>query len=198
MRHKKSGRKLGRTWEHRKAMFRNMARSLISHERIRTTEAKAKELRRVVEKLVTLALRDDLHSRRQAYRLLGSHQLVKKLFDEIGPRFQGVNGGYTRVVKLGLPRPGDSAPLAMIEFTRMPGQGETETKKKPAKAKKTTAKTKAEPEAEKPKTKKTTTQKAEKPKAAAKEKTAPKAKEPKAEEPEKPQKEQGQEEKPEE
>jgi len=199
MRHKKSGRKLGRTWEHRKAMFRNMARSLISHERIRTTEAKAKELRRVVEKLVTLALRDDLHSRRQAYKVLGNHQLVKKLFDEIGPRFQGVNGGYTRVVKLGLPRPGDSAPLAMIEFTRMPGQAETETKKKPAKAKKpaapvktekkkTETKTKAEPEAEKPKAKKTTTKKAEKPKAEAKKKTAQKAEEPKAEKPEKPKK----------
>lgn len=118
MRHKKSGRKFNRTPAHRKAMFRNMTRALITHERIRTTEAKAKELRGVVEKLVTIALRNDLHARRQVYKVLENHSLVQKLFDEIAPRFQGVPGGYTRTLKLGLPRPGDAAPLALIEFTR--------------------------------------------------------------------------------
>ena len=118
MRHRKSGRKLNRTWEHRKAMFRNMARSLITHERIRTTVPKAKGLSKLADRLVTLALRDDLHARRQAYKILENHQLVKKLFDEIGPRFHGVQGGYTRVVKFALPRLGDAAPMAIIEFTR--------------------------------------------------------------------------------
>ncbi|WP_438616464.1 50S ribosomal protein L17, partial [Oceanidesulfovibrio indonesiensis] len=93
-------------------MFRNMARSLLTHGRIKTTEAKAKELRSVADKLITLALRNDLHARRQAYRVLENHQLVKKLFDEIGPRFVGVKGGYTRVVKLAVPRAGDCAPMA--------------------------------------------------------------------------------------
>lgn len=118
MRHKKSGRKFNRTPAHRKAMFRNMTRALITHGRIRTTEAKAKELRGVVEKLVTIALRNDLHARRQVYQVLENHSLVKKLFDEIAPLYQGVPGGYTRTLKLGLPRPGDSAPLALIEFTK--------------------------------------------------------------------------------
>lgn len=122
MRHNKSGRKLGRTWEHRKALFRNMAKSLLVHGRIRTTESKAKELRKVADKLVTLALRNDLHSRRLAFNVLGDHALVKKLFDEVGPRFAGISGGYTRVVKLGLPRRGDCAPMAFIEFTRSPGE----------------------------------------------------------------------------
>ncbi len=118
MRHRKSGKRLGRTWEHRKSLFRNLSRSLLTYGKIRTTEAKAKELRKVVDRLITLALRNDLHARRQAYKVLENHALVKKLFDEIGPRFVGVKGGYTRVVKLGLPRPGDCAPLAIIEFTR--------------------------------------------------------------------------------
>ena len=103
-------------------MFRNMARSLLVHGRIRTTEAKAKELRKLTDRLVTLALRNDLHARRQAYQVLGNHQLVKKLFDEVGPAFAGVPGGFTRLVKLGLARPGDSAPLAVVEFSRSPGQ----------------------------------------------------------------------------
>ncbi|MFP4071027.1 MAG: 50S ribosomal protein L17 [Desulfovibrionales bacterium] len=118
MRHRKSGRKLNRTWEHRKAMFRNMARSVLVHQRIRTTEAKAKELRSFVDKLITLTKTDTLHSRRQAYKVLENHGLVKTLFDEIGPRFAGVSGGYTRVIKLGLPRKGDAAPMAIIELTR--------------------------------------------------------------------------------
>ncbi len=125
MRHNKSGRKLGRTWEHRKAMFRNMAKSLLVHGKIRTTEAKAKELRKVADKLVTLALRNDLHSRRLAFKVLGDHALVKTLFDEVGPRFVGVSGGFTRVVKMGLPRRGDCAPMAFIEWTRLPGEDAT-------------------------------------------------------------------------
>ena len=127
MRHRKSGRKLGRTWEHRKALFKNMARSLVEHERIRTTEAKAKELRILADKLVTMALENDLHARRMAYTVLGSHHSVQKLFDVIGPRFQGVPGGYTRVVKFGQPRVGDGAAMALIEFTRQgdaPDNGE--------------------------------------------------------------------------
>lgn len=121
MRHKKAGRKFGRTWEHRKAMFRNMAKSLLTYGKIRTTETKAKELRKVADKLITLALRNDLHARRQAYQVLGSHQLVKKLFDEFGPLYaDSKSGGYTRIVKLAVPRPGDCAPMAVIEFTRQP------------------------------------------------------------------------------
>jgi len=132
MRHNKSGRKLGRTWEHRKALFRNMAKSLLTHGRIRTTESKAKELRKVADKLVTLALRNDLHARRQAFKVLGDHGLVNKLFEEVGPRFAGTSGGYTRVVKMGLPRRGDCAPMAFIEFTRQPGETAPEPKAKAA------------------------------------------------------------------
>ncbi len=132
MRHKKSGRKLGRTASHRKAMLRNMARSLLIHERIRTTEHKAKELRAVVEPLVALAQTDSLHARRQAYKVLENHKLVARLFDEIGPRFSGQPGGFTRVVKLGLPRAGDCAPMAVIELTKMVGAAAAPKKAAPA------------------------------------------------------------------
>jgi large subunit ribosomal protein L17 len=117
MRHRNSGRKLGRSSSHRKALFKNMATALLTYGRITTTEAKAKELRGVVEPLIALAQTDSLHARRQAYRLLGSHKLTKRLFDEVAPAFKGVPGGFTRVVKLALPRKGDSAPLALIELT---------------------------------------------------------------------------------
>ena len=127
MRHRKSGRKFNRTPAHRKAMFRNMASALITHGRIQTTEAKAKELRGVVEKLVTKAKRNDLHSRRLVYKVLGDHNLVKRLFDEIAPLYQGVPGGYTRLLKLGAPRPGDCAPLALIEFTKRDAIGQSTT-----------------------------------------------------------------------
>jgi large subunit ribosomal protein L17 len=120
MRHHNSGRKLGRNPSHRKALLSNMAKALLTCGRIHTTEIKAKELRGVVDPLITLAKRNDLHARRQAYRVLGNHQLVKTLFDEIGPRFAGVAGGYTRVLKLALPRKGDAAPMAVIELTRLP------------------------------------------------------------------------------
>ncbi|MDR0467208.1 MAG: 50S ribosomal protein L17 [Deltaproteobacteria bacterium] len=122
MRHNNAGRKFSRTPSHRKALLHNLAKALLNHGKIRTTEFKAKELRRVVEPLITLALRNDLHARRQAYRVLGNHALVKRLFDEIGPLFAGVPGGYTRVVKLAQPRRGDNAPLALIELTRTPGE----------------------------------------------------------------------------
>jgi large subunit ribosomal protein L17 len=134
MRHKKSGRKLGRTAAHRKAMLRNMARSLLIHERIRTTEHKAKELRGVVEHLVSLAQTDSVHARRLAYKVLENHQLVARLFDDIAPRFSGQPGGYTRVVKLGLPRAGDCAPMAVIELTKTvaeAGEGTAKPKSAP-------------------------------------------------------------------
>jgi large subunit ribosomal protein L17 len=99
-------------------MMKNMARSLVEHEQIRTTEAKAKELRVLADKLVTMALENSLSARRRAYAILGSHRSVKKLFDEIGPRFTTTPGGYTRVVKFSVPRVGDGAPMAVIEFTQ--------------------------------------------------------------------------------
>ncbi len=119
MRHNNSGKKLSRNPSHRKALLRNLSKALLEYGRIRTTETKAKELRGVVESLITLAKKNDLASRRLAFRDLGSHQLVKKLFDEIAPRFAGIPGGYTRVIKLAMPRPGDCAPMAIIELTRL-------------------------------------------------------------------------------
>ena len=118
MRHSNSGKKLSRNPSHRKALLRNMSKALLTHGRIRTTEIKAKELRGVVESLITLGRRDDLAARRQAFSVLGDHKLVQKLFGEIAPRFAGVAGGYTRVIKLAMPRKGDCAPMAIIELTK--------------------------------------------------------------------------------
>ena len=115
MRHRKSGRKLNRTASHRKAMFANMAAALIKHEQIITTLPKAKELRPVVEKLITLGKRGDLHARRQAISRIQDKAMVAKLFETLGPRYKERNGGYTRVLKAGF-RYGDSAPMAVIEF----------------------------------------------------------------------------------
>jgi len=115
MRHGKVHRKLNRTAEHRKAMFANMAAALIKHEQIVTTLPKAKELRPVVEKLVTLGKRGDLHARRQAVSQMRDVDMVKKLFEVLGPRYKERNGGYTRIIKAGF-RYGDSAPVAVIEF----------------------------------------------------------------------------------
>ena len=115
MRHGKAGRKLNRTSSHRKAMFANMAASLILHEQIVTTLPKAKELRPIVEKLVTLGKRGDLHARRQAISQIRDVAMVGKLFDTIGERYKDRQGGYTRVLKAGF-RHGDSAPMAVIEF----------------------------------------------------------------------------------
>ena len=115
MRHANAHRKLNRTPEHRRAMFANMAAALIKHEQITTTLPKAKDLRPIVEKLVTLGKQGSLHARRQAIAEIRDVAMVKKLFDVIGPRYQGRSGGYTRVLKAGY-RYGDSAPVAVIEF----------------------------------------------------------------------------------
>jgi large subunit ribosomal protein L17 len=115
MRHAKGYRRLNRTHEHRKALWANMAGSLIEHEQIKTTLPKAKELRPIVEKLITLAKKGDLHSRRQARAQLKEDQYVSKLFDVLGPRYVERKGGYLRVLKAGF-RYGDMAPMAIIEF----------------------------------------------------------------------------------
>ena len=115
MRHGKVYRKLNRTAEHRRAMFGNMCAALIKHEQIVTTLPKAKELRPIVEKLVTLGKRGDLHARRQAIAEMRDVAMVRKLFDVLGPRYKERQGGYTRVLKAGF-RYGDSAPVAVIEF----------------------------------------------------------------------------------
>ena len=115
MRHAVRNRKLGRTSSHRRALFRNQLASLIEHGRIKTTLAKAKELRRVAEKLITRARQDTVHARRIVRRDVPSRDLVKKLFDDIAPRFADRPGGYTRILKLG-PRNGDAAEMAILEF----------------------------------------------------------------------------------
>ena len=115
MRHGNSGRKLGVTSTHRKAMFANMAVALIKHEQITTTLPKAKDLRPIVEKLVTLGKRGDLHARRKAIAEIRDVPMVKKLFEVLGPRYKDRNGGYTRIMKAGF-RYGDNAPVAVIEF----------------------------------------------------------------------------------
>ncbi len=115
MRHHNAGRKLNRTHEHRKALFANMAAALIKHEQIVTTLPKAKDLRRVAERLITLAKRGDLHARRIVASRLRDDKMVSKLFDTIGPRYKDRQGGYTRVLKAGF-RYGDSAPVAVIEL----------------------------------------------------------------------------------
>ena len=115
MRHRKKGRKFNRTHEHRKAMFANMAAALIKHEQIVTTLPKAKDLRRVVDKLITLAKKGDLNSRRLAVARIRDKEMAAKLFDVLGPRYKDRNGGYTRVLKAGF-RYGDNAPMAVIEL----------------------------------------------------------------------------------
>ena len=115
MRHRMSGRKLNRTSQHRQMLFRNMSQALIKHEQIVTTLAKARELRPVVERLITLGKRGDLHARRQAFARLRDNEMVSKLFDTLGPRYAERQGGYTRIIKAGY-RYGDSAAMAVIEF----------------------------------------------------------------------------------
>lgn len=125
MRHKKSGRRLGRTSAHRKAMFRNMAASILKHETIRTTLPKAKELRRVVEPLITLAKEDSVANRRLAFDRLRDKEIVGKLFTDLGPRFKDRPGGYLRILKTG-PRPGDAAPMAIVMLTEQAQEAEAE------------------------------------------------------------------------
>ena len=120
MRHGNSGRKLNRTASHRKAMFANMAASLITHEQIVTTLPKAKEIRPIVERLVTLGKRGDLHARRQAISQIKDQDAVRKLFDAIASRYATRNGGYLRIMKAGF-RQGDNAALAVVEFVERGG-----------------------------------------------------------------------------
>lgn len=143
MRHQKDTVKLGRTSSHRKAMFRNMVTSLFKHDRIRTTDVKAKELRRWADHLITLAKRGDLHARRMALSIIRERDVVQKLFEEAADRFGSTSGGYTRIVKIGR-RPGDAAPVSLIELV----SATADTKKKEKKAKKTAAEKKpvAEPD----------------------------------------------------
>ena len=119
MRHQKSGRTLGRKSSHRKAMYRNMSASLIEHETIRTTVPKAKELRRVIEPLITLAKEDSVANRRLAFDRLRNKASVGKLFNELGPRFKERPGGYLRILKAGH-RPGDAAPMAIVQLLDQP------------------------------------------------------------------------------
>ena len=115
MRHRKAGRKLGRTTAHREMLLRNLVTSLFLYEKIVTTETKAKELRKLAEKIITLAKRQDLHARRQAAEVVADEKVLKKLFESIGGRYRDRNGGYTRITKLDY-RMGDGAPLAAIEL----------------------------------------------------------------------------------
>lgn len=119
MRHRKSGRQLNRNCSHRKAMFRNMAVSLMQHEMIKTTLAKAKELRRVAEPLITMAKTDSVAKRRLAYSRLRDRDVVTKLFNELGPRYKERPGGYLRILKCGF-RSGDKAPMAIVELMGRP------------------------------------------------------------------------------
>jgi large subunit ribosomal protein L17 len=158
MRHHLSGRQLSRNSPHRHAMLRNMSVSLLRHETIRTTLPKAKELRRVVEPLITLAKTDSEASRRIAFSRLRDAEIVTKLFDDLGPRFKARPGGYTRILHL-MPRPGDSAPMALMQLVDRPATAavaeppaeEGGAKKKKAKAK---AKAKASEASAAPKKKK--------------------------------------------
>jgi len=124
LRHQRSGKKLGRDSAHRKALYANLTASLIEHGRIRTTETKAKAVRPIAEKMITLGREGSIHARRQALAFLRAQEVVHKLFSEVAPRFAGRPGGYTRVVKLG-PRQGDSAPMAYLELVDFVPGGET-------------------------------------------------------------------------
>lgn len=139
MRHLKSGRKLSRRKDHRKALLANLAVSLINYGKIRTTDAKAKEVRPFIERMVTFARRGDLHARRIVLSRLKNALAVKKLFEEIGPRYVNRFGGYTRIVKLGF-RHGDNSPISLIEFVT-----EEESKKTPQKKKRTVSKAEKKP-----------------------------------------------------
>ncbi len=138
MRHNKTGRRLGRNSSHRKAMMRNMVTSLFDAERITTTDCRAKELRKIAERLITLGKRGDLHARRQASEVIMDRKVVAKLFDRIAPRYASRPGGYTRILKLGS-RLGDNAPQSIIELVEeefTPKQKAAKPKAEPKKAKK--------------------------------------------------------------
>ena len=142
MRHLKEGRKLNRTSSHRKALLRNLVTSLLEYEKIETTDAKAKELRKVADKMITWGKRGDLHARRQALGVINDKKIVQKLFNDIAPRFREREGGYTRIVKSGRRR-GDNAPLSIIELipqkeskSKAPGAKEDHKRKSATKASK--------------------------------------------------------------
>lgn len=132
MRHRKAGIKLNRTSSHKNAMFRNMVTSLFKYDRIRTTDTKAKELRRWADQIITLAKRGDLHARRQALSIVREKAIVHKLFEEASERFGSVSGGYTRIVKIGR-RAGDAAPISLIELITPEAKGKKKKKKAPKK-----------------------------------------------------------------
>ena|SRR6266480_3562809 len=146
MRHNNAGRRLGRTTSHRVAMFRNMVTSFLDHEKITTTDAKAKELRSIAEKMITLGKKGDLHAMRQAASYIRDKKIVTKLFTAIAPRYKERAGGYTRIIKLGL-RPGDNASLSVIELVEEQLEGQVPQKTAP---KKTAAKAAALKEIAKP------------------------------------------------
>jgi large subunit ribosomal protein L17 len=143
MRHHLSGRQLSRNSSHRHALMRNMSVSLLRHETIRTTVPKAKELRRVVEPLITLAKKDDEANRRLAFSRLRDTEVVEKLFTDLGPRFKARPGGYTRILRM-LPRPGDSAEMALMQLVDRPAAAAAEQPDQEAGGKKKRAKKKAE------------------------------------------------------
>jgi len=120
MRHGKSGRKLGRTSSHRNAMLRNMVTSFLRYESVKTTDARAKELRKIAEKMITLGKRGDVHARRQALAVIRDRDVVTKIFSEFAQRYRDRSGGYTRIIKAGY-REGDSAPISIIECVREDG-----------------------------------------------------------------------------
>ncbi|HAE88116.1 TPA: 50S ribosomal protein L17 [Candidatus Marinimicrobia bacterium] len=160
MRHVKRGRKLGRTPSHRKAMLQNMAASLILHKQIKTTEAKAKEARRLVERLITYAKKDTTHYRRLAFAQLRNKEAVKILFEEIAPVYMNRNGGYTRILKLGQ-RPNDAAKVVLFQLVDMVGSDTDKKKKSPKKAIATKKEKAKESSKETPKTKKSRDEKNE-------------------------------------
>jgi len=129
MRHLNAGRKLNRSSSHRRAMLRNLVTSLLQHEHLQTTDAKAKEMRGWVDRMITLGKRNTLHARRQAAAFVRGRDIVKKLFDDIAPRFADRPGGYTRITKLGS-RHGDAAPVSLIELVERTDRARTEAEKK--------------------------------------------------------------------
>lgn len=189
MRHRKQGRKLGRTLSHRHAMFANMASSLIIHDRIETTLPKAKEIRRLAERIVTLGKRGTVPARRRAIALIRDKKAVSRAFDELAKRFADRKGGYTRIMKLGCRR-GDAAPMAIIEYIRgeheapVHAEKKGKAKKEKAPAKKAAPKTeekKAQKKARKPAAKKAKAEKTDKKKGQAKKHTGRKVMKRKAE-----------------
>jgi large subunit ribosomal protein L17 len=130
MRHRVAGVKLNRSPSHRRALFRNLVTALLQHESVKTTDAKAKELKRWGDRMITLGKQGTLHARRRAAALIHGHAIVKKLFDELAPRYQARQGGYTRVTKLGI-RAGDAAPISIVELVDRGGATEDTGKKKP-------------------------------------------------------------------